>query len=697
MRPSRLLVRLPATLSPLSGRAVAFAIALLLLAPMTALAAPSAPVPREGRTAPPAAPAPPGTTSLVSQRLAGGFANAGSTDPSISANGRYVAFTSAATNLVATTATATLPNPAVFVRDRKTSTTVIVPLPGGSSGGGSSSEPSISADGNVVAFTYQPPTTTLAVVVGPIVLAWDRRTGTTEIVSRSVSGTSAGPSSAPSVSGDGRYVAFTSQSDSIVRADGRPNPDVYRYDRSTGSTVLVSVGLDGLSASGSSTAPSISDDGNLVAFTSDAGPSLVTAVPGKGAQVYVRDIAAGRTESVSGAPGGAANGEAGGPSISANGRYVAFQSAASNLVAGDDGRFADVFRRDRQAGTTVMVSVTPAGAPGGNTSGQASISRSGRMVAFASAATDLVDATTGLGSTRLAALATGTSEVYERDVDAGETILVSVAIGGGEGGGRSLLPAVAGNGRYVAFASTSPNLVDGDSGTTADVFLRDLPPAPVLNPPVLDLGARAVGTVALPAAVLYTNLGWSPVTVGKATISGPAAGDFSVVADGCDGRTLRRSEACTISVDFAPSAKGSRSATLEVPDDFTGSPRTTALTGAGSKAALTLDPAIGPPGIVVVVHGGGFPAGSSVRLRWSAGITPTLAPIVADASGSFEVQVLVFHSDVTGPRDLVAEPVDGTAFPPVSGRMLVTMPSVTPPGFLLRRFIDLPLMLVIRG
>ncbi len=647
-------------------------------------------------------PPPPGTTTLVSQRVGGGFADGGSTDPSVSASGRYVAFTSAATDLVALAGTKVKPpSPAVFVRDRKSSTTIIVPLPPGVSGGGSAGQPSSSADGNVIAFTWLPPTPTSTVVVapvGPLVLAWDRRTGTTEVASLQASGAYAYGSSAPSVSRDGRYVAYTSQNAGIVRTDTGTNPDVFRYDRNTQQTVLVSVGTNGLSASGSSTAPSISADGNMVAFVSDGGGSLVNEKTGPGTQVFVRDIAAVRTEWISVTQdGGPANGPATGPSISADGRYVAFESAGSNLAPGDDGRFTDVFRRDRQTGSTVMVSVTPTGQPGGGTSGEAAISRDGRMVAFASVASDLVDVATGYGGGHLAALDTTTSEVFERDVDTGETILISVATTGGPGGSRSLLPAVAGNGRYVAFASQAATLVAGDSGSGADIFVRDLPPSPTLTPAVLDLGSRAVGTAALPVAAVLANAGWAPVKVGQSTITGPANGDFTIVADGCNGRTLYHTNACTISVAFLPTSKGAKTATLEVADDAAGSPRIAQLRATGSQASLTIDPDIGPPGIVVIAKGSGFPAGALIRLHWSIGITPKLPPVAADASGSFRLQVLVFHSDVTGPRELIAEPVDGAAFPPVSVPMLVTMPSMVPPGFLLRQFIDLPLTLVIRG
>ncbi len=635
VRPSRLLLRIPAALRPGTRRAAAIALALALLSPAPAAAVPSGAGSPGGPSTSAPLPPPPGTTTLVSQRRSGGFPNGGSAGPSISENGRYVAFTSAATNLVgAASAAAQVPSPAVFVRDRRSGSTIRLPLPGGFSGGGAATEPSISSDGNVVAFTYQPPTTNLAAVLGSVVLAWDRHTGKTAIVSRTLKGSAADHSHQPSVSANGRYIAYTSENPSIAREDGQVNADVFRYDRTTQQTILVSVGTGGRTTSGNSTSPSISGNGNVVAFASDGGDTVVAEDTGAGSQVYVRTVGTARTERISGPPGGgAANGASAAPSISADGRYVAFESAASNLAPGDDGRFVDVFRRDRQTGTTVQVSVTPAGAPGGGASGQAAISRDGRMVAFASAAPDIVDTSAALADSHLAAVALRTSEVFERDVEAGETILVSVATTGGPGGSRSLVPAVGGGGRYVTFASLSSILVTGDKQSFADVFLRDFPPAPRLNPTVLDLGSRAVGTSALPAAAVLANTGWSPLTVSKATITGSNRADFGVTADGCDGRTLHRGEACTVTIDFTPKGRGLRTATLEIPDSFTGSPRTARLRGSGSRARLVLDPDLGPPGIVTIATGTGFPPGSSIRLRWSNGLTPRMPVVKADCAG----------------------------------------------------------------
>ena len=122
------------------------------------------------------------------------------------------------------------------------------------------------------------------------------------------------------------------------------------------------------------------------------------------------------------------------------------------------------------------------------------------------------------------------------------------------------------------------------------------------------------------------------------------------------------------------------------------------LTGGASLATLVLDSDIARPGLVVNVTGSGFPAGAQVRLRWSRGITEDLPVITADATGAFSQAVLVFHNDLLGERDLVAEPAGGSVFPAVKAPLLVTEPPMGPPSFGIMRFLlDLPLVLMIRG
>lgn len=654
---------------------------------------------------------PPGRTSLVSKNRKGGYPNGSSLGPVVSADARFVAFASSATNLVAGDDNGTQD---VFLVDRETGDTIRLPvMQGPVPTGGSASEPSISADGRVVAFTFQPPPGA-SVALGSIVVAYDRMTGSTTTVSTVVRGSLSASARQPSVAADGRFVAFTSNADLV--GEGEAVDDVFRYDRETGVMAIVSVNRDGRRIAGQAASPSISGDGNVVAFVSDAGRSVTFEDPGAGSQIYARDMAAKRTERVSMAAGGrAANGAASDPAISGDGRYVAFASRATNLASGPGAGAPGLFRRDRQTGTTILVSLTPRGTAAQGASGQPSITLDGSVVAFTSASQDLVAARSGgvmLAASRQPA------DVFVRDITAGETVLVSVTLDGGStfgAGSRSHSPAVAGGGRYVAFASDSPRMAKGDRGTFTDVFLRDRvpvppvpaatpppqtakPPAPTITPPELDLGSLALGAAGAPGAAVLTNAGGSPLRVIGASITGVQASSFSIVMDGCADRVLAPGEGCSVSVVFMPDGEGDRSARLEIADAYAGSPRTVRLLGRVSRGMVTLDPPIGPPGMVVVAIGSGFPAGIGINLAWSDGITPDLGEIVTDANGGFRVGVLVFHNDVTGIRDLLVEPADGTALPPTRARMRVTQATVVPPGFwMIRRPAGVPPWLLFRG
>jgi Tol biopolymer transport system component len=665
-----------------------------------------------GPSTPPEAaplPAPPGRTFHVSRKSTGQpFPNGGSLEPSASADGRFVAFTSIASDLVRGDQPGTLD---VFVVDRQTGRVTRAPRPPSNGEGiGSSSEPAISADGNVVAFTWQapvaapppPPTATptptpviiFAAVPQTYVYAWDRRTNQLQPVSASSRGGRLPGARQPSISADGRYVAYTSSLDFGNDKDNNAD-DVFWFDRRTNETRLVSAGAQDHPIAGSASAPSISGDGNLVAFVSDGGDTLVNRPTGEGAQVYVRDMSTGRVDLLSAAAdGGAPNGRAGEPAISQDGKFLAFTSNSSNLTPGSPTQVAMVYRRELATGATVLVSVQPNGAPSAGAAGQAAITADGGMVAFVSAATDLDP--TPAGRIAPAAVARGASDVYIRDMAAGDTILASITLDRAATGTHTLQPAVAGQGRYVFFASDSDRLVLKDGNEAYDVFVRDLPPTPVLTPPTLDLGAQAVGTESGPGAATLANAGWSPLRVTGSAIAGANSKDFQVVADGCKGRTLKRNEACTVTVTFKPNGKGGRSATLNITDNLVTSRLAVALRGRASDAKVKITPAIGQPGTVVIVEGSGFPDGARVTLRWSTGITPRMDPVKAPG-GRFRVPVLIFHNDVTGPRDLLVAPADGKAFPALTSPVLVTQPSVIPPTFLVApRFVDLPLVLVIR-
>ena len=194
----------------------------------------------------------------------------------------------------------------------------------------------------------------------------------------------------PTLAADGRFVAFGSDATNLVTGDTNAVSDAFVYDRVTGTTERVSVSSAGAEANGTSFAPAISADGRFVAFPSEA-TNLVPGDTNGVTDVFVRDRLTGTTERVSVSSAGAeANGTSFAPAISADGRFVAFPSEATNLVPGDTNGATDVFVRDRLTATTDRVSVDSAGAQANDRSDFPAISADGSVVAFVSTATNLV-------------------------------------------------------------------------------------------------------------------------------------------------------------------------------------------------------------------------------------------------------------------------------------------------------------------
>ena len=208
--------------------------------------------------------------------------------------------------------------------------------------------------------------------------------------------------------------------------------------------------------------PAISADGRYVAFISSAS-NLVDGDTNGFADVFVRDRKTGTIERVSLADDGTqANASSALPEISADGRYVAFRSTASNLVPGDTNGFTDVFVYDREIGTIERVSVAADGTQGDNHSHASSISADGRYVSFASSDSNLVSGDTN-----------NRRDVFVRDRQAGTTERVSVANNGMQGNDDSMSPSISADGRYVAFWSGASNLVPGDTNGGSDIFVYD--------------------------------------------------------------------------------------------------------------------------------------------------------------------------------------------------------------------------------
>src|SRR5690606_534630 len=204
-----------------------------------------------------------------------------------------------------------------------------------------------------------------------------------------------GSASNPSISADGRYVSFDSGSTNLVNGDTNGRSDVFVHDRLTGNTSRVSVNSAGVQGDGDSGVSSISADGRYVAFAS-AATNLVAGDTNIESDVFVHDRLTGNTTRVSVSTGGVeGNSGSGGPSISADGRYVAFASTASNLVLSDYNTEVDVFVRDRLKGTTALVSQSSTGTTGNRGSYSPSISADGRYIVFDSPASTLTDGHVG--------------------------------------------------------------------------------------------------------------------------------------------------------------------------------------------------------------------------------------------------------------------------------------------------------------
>jgi Tol biopolymer transport system component len=444
-------------------------------------------------------------------------ANGVSWGGAISANGRFVAFTSLASNLVAGDTNRCRDEGTgrhyncedVFVRDRATGRTTPVSVSrSGAQGNAASGQHglAISGDGRLVAFDSYASNLVSGDTTQchelrdpgqgdsgcPDVFVRDGKAGTTEQVDLSSAGEPAESESytlLDAMSADGRFVVFESDAGNLAsgsyhcewRYSERTCSDVFVRDRAAGTTERISVRLacephpyapdvcyDGdptAESAADSGGGAISPDGRFVAFYS-ASSRLVPGDTNRVADVFVRDRLKKTTERVSvGRRDEQANGQSVAAAISASGRFVVFASQASNLVSGDTNKADDVFVRDRVKGTTERISVSTGGRQADGGSYWPRISANGRFVAFASPASSLVP-----GDTNKA------NDVFVRDRVARKTVRVNVSSAGAptERNRHSYLAAMSPDGRFVLFQSAAANLVPPDTNRNYDVFLHDL-------------------------------------------------------------------------------------------------------------------------------------------------------------------------------------------------------------------------------
>ena len=275
-----------------------------------------------------------------------------------------------------------------------------------------------------------------------------------------------------SLSANGRYVVFTSMASNLVA--GVSGMHVYRHDRTTGATVVVSVAKNGSPSAVGGFAPSISADGRYVAFASN-GNDFVDGDTNGLVDIFLRDMNSGTTAIVSadqtGAPanlGASANNVAGKREISDDGRYVAFASSATNLVATPNNSKQQIYVKDMATGVVTRASVDATGAAGNDTSSAAALSGNGHVVAFVSLASNF----SPLATSRV-------GQIFVRDLALGTTTLESLSTTGTVVAGKaSVAPAISRDGLRVAFETTAQldsrdkdGLLGGNTGW--DVYLRD--------------------------------------------------------------------------------------------------------------------------------------------------------------------------------------------------------------------------------
>jgi Tol biopolymer transport system component len=416
-------------------------------------------------------------TERVSVSSKGAQGNLPSWAEGISANGRFVVFSSGSAGLVPRD---TNKRQDAFLRDRKTNRTTRVSVSSSGRQGkaardpfGGSAAQAISADGRYVLFRSDAPNLVSGDTNGvQDIFVRDRKTHRTTRVSIGSGGRQEnGPSDFAVLSPNGRYVAFSSSASNLVPGDTNHAPDVFVRDRARGTTQRVSVSSRARQGNRESEQSAISANGRYVAFESGAS-NLVPGDTNATTDVFVRDRKTGRTTRVSvnsrgkQGTGDRTHNGSNGPSISADGRYVAFHSGASNLVPGDTNRTMDIFVHDRVTGNTQRVSVSSSGAQAnGENIGAPRISADGRYVAFASLASNLVPRDVN-----------DITDAFLRDLRTDRTMLVSLSSRGAQGHDASApngVPAFSAGNRYLLFSSWA-RLVPGDTNGTADAYVRDL-------------------------------------------------------------------------------------------------------------------------------------------------------------------------------------------------------------------------------
>ena len=404
------------------------------------------------------------STTLISRRSQKIPSNGPSSEPATSATGQFVAFRSSATNLDSERCKNGASH--IFVRDRNTAQIRCVSInSSGREGDQDSLAPSISADGQLIVFT------SAATNLGEgnecdngfnQIYVRNLTTGTTRCVSVNSNGQEGNQHShASAISADGTLIAFDSAATNLAgnKCDNGFN-HIFVHDLTAGTTTCVSLRTNGDEGNGDSFDPSVSADGRVVVFQSTA-TNLAPRCSNGNSHIYRRDLTTGETSCVSvNNDEKQSDGNSALARVSGDGRFVVFESDATNFTNRCSNGFTHIFVRDTVDERTSCASIDNHGSQGNNDSGQPSISSDGRFVAFSSAANNLVQ-------NRCTA---ANVQVFVRDRLDEKTKCASVGPKNVEGNGDSINPAISATGSLVAFESDSNNLVKKDTNGLRDIF-----------------------------------------------------------------------------------------------------------------------------------------------------------------------------------------------------------------------------------
>ncbi|WP_086821742.1 choice-of-anchor D domain-containing protein [Allokutzneria sp. NRRL B-24872] len=651
--------------------------------------------------------------------------------PSISADGRYVAFETQATNLGTTDRDST-PDVVVCDRGNGGACTFVGQRPIGP-GVGDTRAPVLNADASVVLWVYRPimsfsfaPRRAQAGVVGGDELVLTR-------LDKDAAGNVLAPTRFEKVTMAPPGSTVTGVGSHSISADGKQAAAIVRL--APESFAVVALPLDGgpvvrVPSPGALADSVISSDGRKIAFTSDR-------------HATVFDRASGTTTIVSRDTSGAVvDGTA--PSLSADGRYVSFATAAPNVHDGASPPEApasivtrDLVQDERRAraglprlpaaltSPSTRQNCAPANStcPGNGTSSAPKLAPNGSSVIFVSAASDLVSGDdngtedaflrtftpgltsdprslslrgstpaavafrhNGIGPLEVSARVVGNFEVYPtetcsaRTLHAGEECAVSVRFRRttpGTSTGR--LEVVLGGGGVVAVPLTGT--VD-DPGDPEDPGAPEDPGKPgalEISPHTVDFGSALVGAQGAVKSVELRNTGDTAVRITKSVLTDSGhPGDYALTSN-CASVPARGT--CAITVRHQPLGALARHAVLQIEHSAEGARALVLLVGTGTPSTLTVTPAVGRPDSVVTVAGTGFPPGSSVTVTLVGG--PEKVAVIAAADGAFKVPMLIFRGGAARIRTAVA--VSGSPLVRAERTLLVQVGSVAPPDLVSRR------------